>query len=209
MYLELFWSHAIYVLGVKCGSNAVFVYSRIGGNLVLPCANLLLSDCSPISWTFFTSSGSWNSVVIRKGQAGADSHKSNHISMTSNCSLSLRDLQEEHAGSYTCCKNGTTISVHYLSLLTITSVSTITSLQPGRNLSLNCILFTYFDTGNCRSHSMFNLTWVSEDGTTLPSDNRFSPFLLIIIGNLIPHTHTNTYTHIHTHHHHNHQDYEF
>lgn len=156
------------------------VYSRIGANLDLPCASLLLSDCSPVSWTFFISGGSWKPVEIRRSQAEADSHKSKRVSITSNCSLSLRNLQEENVGSYSCFQNGIIVIAYYLSVLTITSASTITNLQPGGNLSLNCILFTYFDSGNCRSYSMFNLSWVSEDGATLPSDNRFSHFLLLI-----------------------------
>ncbi|CAF94965.1 unnamed protein product [Tetraodon nigroviridis] len=158
--------------GMKCGGDAALVYGRVGGRLLLPCANLLLSDCSSISWTFFGSGGSWNSVEIRQGPAEAGSQVSKRISLTSNCSLSLRDLQEDDAGSYTCSRDGHALVDHHLSLLTITSLSAITSLQPGGNLSLSCVLLTYYDAGNCRSQSVFNLSWVSGDGTSLPSDNR-------------------------------------
>lgn len=164
------------VLGITCGGEAVLVYSRTGGNLLLPCADLLLSDCSPISWTFFTSGGSWNSVEIGKSQVGAESHESNRISITSNCSLRLQGLKEENAGSYNCHRNGSTVVAYYLSVLTISSASSVTSLQPGGNLSLSCLLFTYFDAGNCRASSMFNLSWVSEDGATLATDNRSASF---------------------------------
>ncbi|KAM8768304.1 uncharacterized protein AB9X84_021236 isoform 2-T2 [Acanthopagrus schlegelii] len=56
-----------------------------------------------------------------------------------------------------------------------TEESTISDLQPGGNLTLNCILFTYYDVGSCRSYSsMFNLSWAAADGTLLqPEDNRY------------------------------------
>lgn len=171
---------------MRCGGDAVLVYSRVGGNSVLPCANLRLSDCSPVSWAFFAGGGSWNSLEFREAQAGAGS---NRVSITSNCSLGLRDLRIEDAGSYSCCKNGSTLVVYYLSVLTITSVSSIMSLQPGGNLRLDCVLYTYFDAGTCRFYSAFNISWVSEDGTTLPRDNRFAPFLLIIAATPTTHTH--------------------
>ncbi|TWW77501.1 uncharacterized protein LOC130534741 [Takifugu flavidus] len=156
--------------GVKSNGDAVFVYSRIGGNLLLPCGNLLLPDCSAVSWTFFTNGGSW--LPVQLDRAGPESQQTHRASFTSNCSVSLRDLREEDAASYSCAFNGRDIITFYVSLLTISSPSTITSLQPGGNLSLSCILFTYYNAGNCRSLSMFNLSWVSGDGTTLPSDNR-------------------------------------
>lgn len=178
------------VSGVKSDGKAVFVYGRIGGNLLLPCGNLLLPDGCPVSWTLFTSGGSW--LPVELSRARADSHKTDRVSITSNCSVSLRDLREEDAASYACVKNGTNIIIFYVSLITISSLSTITSLQPGGNLSLSCILFTYFNAGNCRSVSMFNLTWVSGDRTTLPSDNRFSLLLHFITLLLTTHTHTSS-----------------
>lgn len=150
----------------------MFVYGRIGGNLLLPCGNLLFPDCSAVSWTFFTSGGSW--LPVKLNQAGPESERTNRASITSNCSVSLRGLREEDAASYSCVNNKRNIVTFYVSLLTISSMSTITSLQPGGNLSLSCLLFTYFNAGNCMSVSMFNLSWVSGDGTTLPSDNRLA-----------------------------------
>lgn len=162
------------VSGVKCKEDAVFVYSRIGGDLLLPCSGLLLPDCStsPVSWTFFRSSGSFHPEEIGRDLTEAGSHGAGRVSITWNCSVSLRGLQAEDAGSYACLRNRSSVVTFYLSLLTITSPSTITSLQPGGQLSLSCVLFTYFDAGNCRSYSMFNLSWVSGDGATLPTDNR-------------------------------------
>lgn len=149
---------------------------------MLPCINLLPPVCSLISWSFFTGSGLTYSLEVSKGQVEAHSDKNNRMSITSNCSLSLRDLKANDAGSYVCLKDGNAITTVYLSLLTITSLSTITNLQPGGNLTLSCILFTYYDTGSCKSYSsMVNLRWVAGDGTILPKDNRFSFLILFYI----------------------------
>lgn len=163
--------------GMRCEKDAVFVYSRLGDDVLLQCTKLVSPDCSLISWTFYKGGGLWYSLEVSSGQVRVDSDKSSRMSITSTCSLSLRDLRVDDAGSYVCLKDRNAINNIYLSLLTITSLSTITNLQPGGNLTLNCILFTYYDAGNCKSYSsVFNLSWTAEDGAMLPKDSRFSVF---------------------------------
>ncbi|TDH15375.1 hypothetical protein EPR50_G00030880 [Perca flavescens] len=163
--------------GVRCVKEAVFVYSRLGGVALLPCVNQLSSDCSGISWTFYK--GGRYTEEVSGGQVRAGSDKAGRMSIEPNCSLSLRGLIVEDAGSYRCLQHAEGIADVYLSLLTITSVSTFTDLQPGGNLSLSCILFTYYDVGSCKSYSSgFNLSWVAEDGTTLPKDTRSEQIIL-------------------------------
>lgn len=165
--------------GGRCKKEAVFVYSTLRGDVLLPCANLVSSDCSLISWTFFKVGQVRLTQEVSGGQVRVDSDKFSRMSITSNCSLHLRDLRVDDAGSYVCLDNGNAISDIYVSLLTITSFSTITELQPGGNLTLNCILFTYYDAGSCKSYSsVFNLSFTAEDSTVLPNDNRFSVIFL-------------------------------
>lgn len=169
-------TESIVFSGIRCEKDTVFVYSRLGGDTFLPCTKLVSPDCSLISWTFYKSGGLF-SLEVSGGQVSADSDKSRRMSITPNCSLVLRDLRANDAGSYVCLKEGKTLTNIYLSLLSITSNSIITYLQPGGNLTLNCILFTYYDAGTCKSYSsVFNLSWVAEDGTVLPKDSRFSVF---------------------------------
>ncbi|XP_049923734.1 uncharacterized protein LOC126404499 isoform X2 [Epinephelus moara] len=94
--------------------DAVFVYSRLRGDALLPCINPVSQDCSLITWTFY------------KGGR-------------------VRYTEEVIRG------------------------------QPGGTLTLNCILFTYYDVGSCKSYSsMFNLSWAAEDGSMLPKDTRYA-----------------------------------
>ncbi|XP_045928693.1 uncharacterized protein LOC123985285 [Micropterus dolomieu] len=164
---------SLLLTGVMCVKNAVFVYSKLGGDALLPCNDLVSRDCSLISWTFYKGGEVRYTEEVSGGKVRADSDKSSRLSITSNCSLSLRDLRVDDAGSYLCLWDGKRLTDVYLSLLTITSLSTITDLQPGGHLTLSCILFTYYDAGSCRKYSsMFNLSWVAEDGSVLPKDSR-------------------------------------
>ncbi|XP_044058298.1 uncharacterized protein LOC122878877 isoform X1 [Siniperca chuatsi] len=164
---------SLLLTGVRCVKDAVFVYSRLGGDTLLPCSNLVSPDCSLIFWTFYKGGQVRYTEEVRGGQVREDSDKSSRMSITSNCSLSLRDLRVDDAGSYVCLMHGKPITDVYLSLLTIISLSTINDLKPGGTLALSCILFTYYDAGSCRSYSsVFNLSWVAGDGTKLPKDSR-------------------------------------
>ncbi|XP_035536067.1 uncharacterized protein LOC118341799 [Morone saxatilis] len=158
--------------GVRCKKDAEFVYSRLGHSTLLPCTKLVSSDCSLISWTFYKG-GQVLYTLVSDGQLNADSDKASRMSITSNCFLSISDLRVEDAGSYVCLKRGNAITDVYLSLLTITSLSTITNLQPRGNLTLNCVLFTFYDAGSCKYSSGFNLSWANENGTMLLKDSRY------------------------------------
>lgn len=138
---------------------------------MLPCTGLLSPDCSFVSWTFYK--GGRLTEEILWGQVRAGSDKSRRLSLTPDCSLHLRDLRVEDAGSYMCLNRGNAIVNVYLSLLSIASLSAVTDLHPGGNLTLSCVLFTYYDAGNCRSYSsVFSLGWTAEDGAPLPADSR-------------------------------------
>ena len=163
--------------GVWCSRDTVFVYSRVGGDTLLPCSNLVSSNCSLISWTFYKGSQVRYTYEVTEGQVRAGSDKSGRMSVTSDCSLSFRDLRVDDVGSYICFEGGKPINDVYVSLLAITALSGITDLQPGGDLVLSCILFSYYDTGSCQPYaSEFSLSWVTEDGAALPRESRSSTF---------------------------------
>ncbi|KAM4566939.1 uncharacterized protein PAE49_010390 [Odontesthes bonariensis] len=158
--------------GVRCQKEAVFVYSILGGEALLPCTKLVATDCSAVTWTFFKVK---YTEVVSGGRVNADSDRAGRMTVTSNCSVIIRDLGVEDAGSYACLHQQQVFTDVYLSLLTITSASSVTELQPGGNLVLSCILFTYFDAGSCKAYSsgVFGLRWQKEDRTLLPDDTRY------------------------------------
>lgn len=176
-FIGLRWWWCVSLLaGVRCSKDSVFVYSRLGGSALLPCTNLVSSDCSLVYWTFYKG-GDRYIEEVSAGQVRLGSDKSSRMSITSNCSLHLRDLRVDDVGSYSCLSKTKGVTDVYLSLITITSLSKLTDLQPGGNLSLSCILFTYYDAGSCKSYSsVFTLSWMAEDGTGLTSNSRLSVF---------------------------------
>ncbi|KAG7479332.1 hypothetical protein JOB18_023260 [Solea senegalensis] len=164
----------LFLTGVWCKNNAAFVYSRIGGDILLPCSNLKASNCSLISWSFYGGVQVRFTYEVRGGQMRADTDKANRLSVTSNCSLLLHDLRLDDIGTYRCLWQEEPVCDVYLSLLTITAFSKITDLHPGGNLILSCHISTFFDLGSCRSYSNeFRLSWVMENGTELPTESRY------------------------------------
>ncbi|XP_034024943.1 uncharacterized protein LOC117509379 [Thalassophryne amazonica] len=170
--------------GVTCGKEVVFVHSRIGGEVHLHCTNMVSPNCSSISWSFYKETQVHYFKVVSSGQVNLKSNMSKRVTFTYNCSLHLRNLKAEDAGTYMCqavlaegAEQPVTTHV-YLSLLTISSPSLITELQPGGDLVLSCIIFTFYDPGNCKTYtsSEFSLSWTSEDGTQLLSGSRFKLF---------------------------------
>ncbi|XP_041666919.1 sialoadhesin-like [Cheilinus undulatus] len=166
---------SLLLTAVWCEKESLYVYSVAGGEAYLPCTNLMTSDCSRISWTFFfKGDGVRYTTEISMGKVGANADKAGRMSLLSNCSLVLRDLRPEDAGSYVCLLDRNATTDVYFSVLSITSGSSITDLQPGGSLSLSCVLFTYFDAGSCKWYSnVFDLSWTAEDGTKLPQDSRY------------------------------------
>ncbi|XP_008307705.2 uncharacterized protein LOC103378310 [Cynoglossus semilaevis] len=157
--------------GVCCERDAVFIFSAVGSDVLLPCSPPEGPGCSQVSWTFF--GGRIHSYEVRDGQLSGK--KASRMSLLSNCSLVFRDLMLEDVGTYTCLTKTKSTSNVFLSLLSMTSVSQISELRPSGTLVLSCVLFTYYDAGNCaRNHSRnFRLYWAMEDGAELPADDRY------------------------------------
>ncbi|XP_044058299.1 uncharacterized protein LOC122878877 isoform X2 [Siniperca chuatsi] len=61
---------SLLLTGVRCVKDAVFVYSRLGGDTLLPCSNLVSPDCSLIFWTFYKGGQVRYTEEVRGGQPG-------------------------------------------------------------------------------------------------------------------------------------------
>ncbi|KAF7650203.1 hypothetical protein LDENG_00129860 [Lucifuga dentata] len=144
-----------------------------------PPPSLVYPNCLSTSWSF--SNREKYIPVVTMGMVVKESGRSSRMSIMSNCSLHIRDLRAEDAGTYFCLQQLTEREPSnenaniYLSLLTVSSPSLIIDLQPGGKLVLNCILFTYYDAGSCKpySSSVFNLSWTAEDDTELSKNSRY------------------------------------
>ncbi|KAM3616388.1 uncharacterized protein V6R79_017054 [Siganus canaliculatus] len=157
--------------GVRSEKEAKFMYSLLGSEVLLPCAKPLSPGCSSVSWTFYKGGQVVYITEVDRGRVNQDSNRSSRMSVTSNCSLRLRDLRTDDAGSYVCQRHREAVANVYLSLLSVTSRSSVTQLQAGGNVTLHCVLFSFYDAGSCRSRSSgFSLNWVQQDGGEGPRD---------------------------------------
>lgn len=151
----------------------MFVYSTLGGDVLLPCTRAPSTNCSSITWTFFKGGRGHYSEEVSGGRVRSDSDKADRAGITSNCSLLLRGLVEDDTGSYVCVEEQRPVTDIYLSLLSISSASPVTQLREGGRLALSCVLFTFYDAGSCKSYSsVFRLQWLQEDETPLPLSTR-------------------------------------
>ncbi|CAK6981535.1 Hypothetical predicted protein [Scomber scombrus] len=173
MFLKMISKTEYRLSRVSCKEDTLFVYRRIGGEAILPCTNLESPVCSSVSWKLYKGGHVTYTTEVNKGEVNKDSDKSSRMSLTSNCSLNLRDLKFKDAGNYICMLHEQCTTNVYLSILAITTSSSISDLQPGGNLSLNCILLSYYDAGSCKAYSkVFTLSWTAEDGSQLTDNSR-------------------------------------
>ncbi|XP_029923699.1 uncharacterized protein LOC115370700 [Myripristis murdjan] len=168
---------ALLLPGVGGAEHTLFHYAPVGDDVTLPCGDVPRRDCSSVSWSFYKGGDVRYTQEVLRGTVSEKSDKASRLSVSSNCSLRVRDLRAGDAGSYLCDQHGdggTQINV-YLSLLSISSPSRVTDLTPGGNLVLSCFLFSYYNAGMCKGYSSlgFSLSWLDEDGAALQNNSRY------------------------------------
>ena len=72
----------------------------MGGNVTLPCSNVVYPDCFSTTWVI-SSSGV---ELFINGEIRPDvaTHRAKRLSLVSDCSLHITDVTTEDAGRYTC-----------------------------------------------------------------------------------------------------------
>ena len=94
------WCDFIHHSGVQGETTAVF--SSVGGNVTLPCRNVVYPNCSSTTWTSSNSGPAVGLVYLGKIDPGVATHRAKRLSLVSNCSLHITDVTTEDAGRYTC-----------------------------------------------------------------------------------------------------------
>ena len=76
------------------------MFSSVGGNVTLPCSNVVYSNCSSTTWVI-SSSGV---ELFINGEIRPDvaTHRAKRLSLVSDCSLHITDVTTEDAGLYIC-----------------------------------------------------------------------------------------------------------
>ena len=94
------WCDFIHHSGVQGKTLAVF--SSVGGNVTLPCSNVVYPNCSSTTWV---SSNPGSTVeLFAHGKINPDvaTHRAKRLSLVSDCSLHITDVTTEDAGLYIC-----------------------------------------------------------------------------------------------------------
>ncbi|XP_072558849.1 uncharacterized protein [Paramormyrops kingsleyae] len=151
-------------------SAELTVNSRVGDDVTIPCNNVIHSNCSSTTWHYVQKI---NEEIV---QVANNSHRNEKMTIGSDCSLHIHEVSTADAGSYTCRQmvNGKQLgndAVVYMSVLTVVPPK---NLMPGSNMTLRCLLYTYYGPGQCNKRPFNSLTlrWLSDTDTDLQGDPR-------------------------------------
>ncbi|XP_041716120.1 uncharacterized protein LOC121548666 [Coregonus clupeaformis] len=167
--------------------NTLFLYSIVGGNVSLPCNNVIYPNCSSTIWNY----GSIEEVRLGRVKKEELNNRADRLSLGSDCSLHVIDVRAEDAGVYICQQflteggpqYGGDAPVH-LSVLTMSSSSPVTDIKPDRPVTLRCSLHTHNGPGRCAPgmNQDVSLSWQGVDeadtglieaGTNVQGDSRY------------------------------------
>ncbi|XP_016121895.1 uncharacterized protein, partial [Sinocyclocheilus grahami] len=166
------------------GVNETHVFISSGEDVRLLCNNAL-HDCTSTTWNY----NSYSAAVelIGSGIKKNNTERHERLSLGSDCSLNINNINKEDYGYYTCQqwtgvnrdqKQGTDTHVylHVLHVSSSSSSSSQTEISAGRSVTLFCQLYSYAE-GSCddwiRSERI-ELFWVNQTGVKLTrSDSRY------------------------------------
>ncbi|XP_069028651.1 uncharacterized protein [Embiotoca jacksoni] len=126
-----------------------------GHDVTLPCENVIPGqhNCDITDWLFVNSNSRSAVELIKLGQIGLNvGSKSDRLSVTSNCSLVIKNVTDEDVGFYTCRKyiprqKETDFDINL-------SVVKIIHYEVDETVTLDCSVLTY---GQCR----YTVEWVN------------------------------------------------
>ncbi|KAL0967692.1 hypothetical protein UPYG_G00255650 [Umbra pygmaea] len=166
--------------GVK--GDTVFLITRVGGKVSLPCNNVVYLNCSSTTWIYNRAGLKDIIEEVFNGKIKMNSQRAGKLKVGSNCSLHVSDVSVEDAGLYTCrqliTENGPQHvgdALVHLSVLTMFSSPPVTDIKPDTPVTLRCFLYTYNGAETCSpgDNQDVSLLWVDEAGSELQRDSRY------------------------------------
>nr|XP_043904979.1 uncharacterized protein LOC122784014 isoform X2 [Solea senegalensis] len=116
---------------------------RPGGEVTLPCENMVDENCASTTWLFGRSPLSPSTVLVRSGRVVVPETEPERLRVTANCSLVLKEVTEEDVGRYGC--RNTHTSKDSQVELSVINMNTQTK-GDGKKVKFTCSVTTY---GNC------------------------------------------------------------
>lgn len=139
-------------------------YKTVGENVLLPCADMCISDCHKTVWTYSNSQGQ-KVEVMTFGKARTDNtERAKRMSHDHCCRLNILNVTAEDAGEYYCGPGAGEVNLHVLGIFESSSIS---NNGTDDNVTLSCILHTYEGCESVSSTDQIHLSWIDEDGSTL------------------------------------------
>ncbi|XP_062407325.1 uncharacterized protein LOC134098312 [Sardina pilchardus] len=161
--------------GVKGDAIPTF-FTSAGGQVTLPCTNVLSEDCSSTTWIYNNggySSGTTEEVGHGLVKPNSPTNRSKRLRVASNCSLNIANATAEDVGLYTCQQfliegaqqEGDDAPV-YLAVLQMSASSEVTEIEPGSEVTLQCLLLTH-DKCKRTVENKLKISWVDKENREL------------------------------------------
>ena len=78
------------------------LHQKVGGNISLPCNNVVYKNCSSTVWNFNKDTYSVTIELVGHGVKKEHRDRAERLSVGSDCSLMVLNVKTEDAGRYTC-----------------------------------------------------------------------------------------------------------
>ncbi|RVE55922.1 hypothetical protein OJAV_G00230870 [Oryzias javanicus] len=136
------------------------LYQRVGEDVLLPSyVDASSNNCSNVTWMYNRGSFSEKEILSTGQNIDQSSFGASRLSVSSNCSLLIRNVTDEDAGSFTFLFQNRNVSM----LLTTLDISSSSSDVSGR-VDLICSVKYFHKPHGCEENSII---WVDETGSQL------------------------------------------
>ncbi|XP_036066492.1 obscurin-like [Oryzias melastigma] len=140
------------------------LYNRVGEDVLLPFnVDGSSNQCSDVMWLYNRPKSNFTEQLNRGNQIKKPSARASRLSVSSNCSLLIRNINDEDAGRYVQ-RVGGKDTLKHLHILNISSSPS----DVYERVNLTCSLRSYDDPGVCKQNSII---WVNERGSQLSGED--------------------------------------
>ncbi|XP_036066493.1 uncharacterized protein LOC118598170 [Oryzias melastigma] len=164
---------AVYVLTGISGQTER-LYHRVGDDVTLPCRDeSSSSSCSDVNWLYKKHPSSELRTEVQNGKVVQSSAGASRLSVSSNCSLFIRNITDEDVGGYICQLKNKNDAHLVLNTLSISSDPPEVHPRENGSFTLKCSLNRYDKRIPCKENSII---WRDERGSHLTGEGVWFEF---------------------------------
>ncbi|RVE55925.1 hypothetical protein OJAV_G00230900 [Oryzias javanicus] len=144
------------------------LYHRVGDDVVLPCrAKSSSSSCSDVNWLYWTDPTASFITEIQVEDFEQRSVGTSRLSLSSNCSLLIRNITDEDAREYVCRVVNESDANVVLNTLSVSTDPPDVHPRGNGDITLRCSLNRYDKRIPCEQNSII---WMDERGSQLTGE---------------------------------------